>query len=62
MTEIRCKKCNRLLLKAERGHNVIECKCTKCGFLNRISLDTLLTFGTVPDQKKFEEMVAQATQ
>lgn len=34
MTEIRCKKCNRLLLKADiiKG----EIKCPKCTYLNKI--------------------------
>ena len=34
MTEIRCKKCNRLLMKAESVH--AEIKCPKCGYLNLI--------------------------
>ena len=35
MTEIRCKKCNRLLMKAERSWKV-EIKCPKCGYLNHL--------------------------
>lgn len=31
MTEIRCVKCNRLLMKVENGaHGLIEIKCPKC--------------------------------
>ena len=34
MTEIRCKKCNRLLMKAEKIY--AEIKCPKCGYKNLI--------------------------
>ena len=34
MTEIRCIKCNRLLMKAVMVH--AEVKCGKCGFTNVI--------------------------
>ena len=33
MTEIRCKKCNRLLMKGLVA--CVEIKCAKCGYLNR---------------------------
>jgi phage FluMu protein Com len=35
MTEIRCKKCNRLLLKTISDFQG-EVKCAKCGYLNLI--------------------------
>lgn len=34
LQEIRCRKCNRLLMKGEVG--VIEIKCPKCGYVQRI--------------------------
>ena len=34
MTEIRCVKCNRLLMKAKEIN--VEIKCPKCGCINRI--------------------------
>jgi phage FluMu protein Com len=34
MTEVRCKKCNRLLFKGKVDD--IEIKCPKCGTINRI--------------------------
>jgi phage FluMu protein Com len=34
MTEIRCKKCNRLLMKAAACYG--EIKCPKCGYCNEI--------------------------
>ena len=37
MTEIRCKRCNRLLMKAECLF--AEIKCPKCGYKNIIQLD-----------------------
>ncbi len=46
MTEIRCKKCNRLLMKMEeqtgpvKGQCIIECKCSKCGYLNKVNAIT----------------------
>jgi phage FluMu protein Com len=36
MVEIRCKKCNRLLMKA--WWIKIEIKCPKCGYVNYIIL------------------------
>jgi phage FluMu protein Com len=33
MTEIRCKKCNRLLMKVSKVSDSIEIKCPKCGYL-----------------------------
>ncbi len=35
MTEIRCVKCYRLLLKA-KGPFHVEIKCGKCGYINKI--------------------------
>lgn len=32
--EIRCRKCNRLLMKGEVRH--VEIKCPKCGFIQEI--------------------------
>lgn len=42
MTEIRCKKCNRLLMKVEQ---IIggEIKCSKCGYINKISSFVITT-------------------
>ena|GEM_PF-3704448 len=34
MTEIRCKKCKRLLIIAKRVDG--EIKCPKCGFINGV--------------------------
>ncbi len=34
MTEIRCKKCNRLLMKGVVS--LVEIKCPKCGYLQRV--------------------------
>ncbi|MFO0753495.1 MAG: Com family DNA-binding transcriptional regulator [Thermodesulfovibrionales bacterium] len=34
MKEIRCRKCNRLLMKGEV--EVVEIKCPKCGYVQRI--------------------------
>ena len=38
MTEIRCKKCNRLLMKTLSVQlcSEIEVKCPKCGFIDTI--------------------------
>ncbi len=36
MTEIRCVKCRRLLMKVEDNKGTIEIKCPKCGHINRI--------------------------
>lgn len=36
MTEIRCVKCNRLLMKAKTPYEV-ESKCPKCGYINHLS-------------------------
>lgn len=58
MQEIRCKKCNRLLMKAEGGYNVIECVCPKCKYYNKIDLSILLEFGTRQGQRSFEQIVA----
>lgn len=60
MREIRCKKCNRLLMKTDGGSSVIECKCPKCGYFNKISFTSLIEFGTLPGQKSFKEVIAQA--
>ena len=37
MTEIRCKKCNRLLFKTEDLIGYLEIKCPKCGFMVKIN-------------------------
>lgn len=34
MTEIRCKKCRRLLMKGDVKE--VEIKCPKCGYIQRI--------------------------
>lgn len=34
LQEIRCRKCNRLLMKGEV--ELIEIKCPKCGYMQRI--------------------------
>ncbi len=39
MTEIRCKKCNRLLLKGKVSE--IEIKCPKCHFINSFRIITI---------------------
>ena len=49
MTEIRCKKCNRLLLKAENQAGAIEIKCGKCGLINCFSF---WPFGKVKEDEK----------
>jgi phage FluMu protein Com len=59
MNEIRCKKCNRLLMKVDNGFCVIECKCPKCGYYNKTDLSVLLEFGTKKGQKEFKNIVAQ---
>ena len=38
MLEYRCKKCGRLLFKADLEKCVIEVKCGKCGLLNVIKI------------------------
>ena len=41
MTEIRCVKCNRLLMKSNGNGSkglVLEVKCPKCGFIHSYSL------------------------
>ena len=35
--ELRCKKCSRLLMKAENFTGAIEVKCGKCGIINVFS-------------------------
>jgi len=47
LTEIRCVKCKRLLMKAEyekdRNINVkVEIKCPKCGYVNKFTITDLL--------------------
>ncbi len=46
MTEIRCKKCNRLLMKGKIWD--IEIKCPKCRYTNRIFTSDRLIFNTEP--------------
>ena len=54
MTEIRCKKCNRLLMKAE--NLFAEIQCPKCHYRNLIQFDEKSfliqldgdKFGTIP--------------
>lgn len=36
MAEERCKKCGRLLFRGEMRDGVIEIKCPKCGYNERI--------------------------
>lgn len=36
MIDIRCKKCNRLLMKAHMVNG--EIKCGKCGYINTIKM------------------------
>lgn len=36
MTDIRCVKCNRLLMKAVTVNG--EIKCGKCGFINKVQV------------------------
>ena len=38
MTEIRCVKCRRLLMKAENLIGEIEIKCPKCGFIDLVEI------------------------
>lgn len=39
MIEVRCHKCNRLLFKVKEVAGIyIECKCNKCGEINRIKI------------------------
>jgi len=47
MTEIRCVKCNRLLLRA--SHAKGEVKCPKCGYYNHVD------FGEVPEEPYVED-------
>lgn len=46
MTEIRCKKCKRLLMKADSVNG--EIKCGKCGMVNFI----LYPVTTILDQRR----------
>ncbi len=39
MTEIRCVKCRRLLMKAEGLLGRAEIKCPKCGYYNSINMN-----------------------
>lgn len=43
MTDVRCPKCRRLLMKAEHVH--AEVKCPKCGYVvsARVSAETVRT-------------------
>lgn len=60
MTEIRCKKCNRLLMKA--NSLFAEIKCPKCSYKNLIQFDKGNffihldgdKFGTIPKLDKVE--------
>ena len=38
MLEYRCKKCGRLLFKANLEKGEVETKCGKCGLLNVINI------------------------
>lgn len=62
MQEIRCKKCNRLLMKVDSGCCVIECKCVKCGYYNQIDLPVMLELRTNRGQRRFQEIVAAQAQ
>lgn len=33
--EIRCKKCGKLLMKADKKVKGIEIKCPRCGYVNK---------------------------
>jgi len=44
MTEIRCKKCNRLLMKG-LGPMDVEVKCSKCGYINHITVSFITAVG-----------------
>jgi len=57
--EIRCKKCNRLLMKAKKVH--AEIQCPKCGYKNLVLTHTLGVlnydgdkFGTIPEVGKIK--------
>ncbi len=45
MTDIRCPKCNRLLMRAQAVKG--EIKCGKCGFICKI--DMMLGFAIIED-------------
>ena len=53
MTEIRCKKCNRLLMKAERSWKV-EIKCSKCGYLNLLEYSFVTAIGKMSNGEPYK--------
>lgn len=51
MKEIRCKECNRFLLKASWGEFEIKCTYSKCKTINKIKLTSYKYLLTVfPEQ------------
>lgn len=52
MTEIRCVKCGRLLFKANETFGMLEIKCSKCGYINKIGLIT--NINVKPKKPKME--------
>jgi len=52
MTEIRCKKCNRLLMKSEAARG--EIKCGKCGFINHIDHNIIRVGSMIGPKVKFD--------
>lgn len=53
MTEIRCKKCNRLLMKAE-GTWEVEIKCPKCGHLNHLEYSFVTAIGKMTNGEPYK--------
>lgn len=53
MTDIRCVKCNGLLMKAEAVRG--EIKCHKCHFINRVDIMFGFAFIQDPDLPKGEQ-------
>ncbi len=48
-------------MKTDGDFNIIECKCPKCKYYNKIELSVLLELGTKRGQKQFRDIVAVAT-
>lgn len=57
MTEIRCKKCNRLLMKADRG--CCEIKCPKCGYVNHINMSFVTAIGKMTNGQPYKYVTGE---
>ena len=49
MTEIRCVKCKRLLMKTDMVEGTISVKCGKCGYVNTVIYKTSAVGMTLPN-------------